>query len=174
MGKCRTERTASPHISDRTESKQDYGTPREFLDAVEARFGRINFDLAALPHNAVAPFFYSPEVDSLKQDWRLEGMPGIAFLNPPFADIRPWAEKLDRECRWLPRWTVMLVPASMGSVWWADHVLGKCQADGITRMQFVGAEQGFPKDLALLCYGFGVAGNGMWQWKRWMKERAAR
>jgi len=161
-----------PAPSDKNSSRQDYGTPPEFLRAVEARFGRITFDLAALPENAVAPYFYSPEQDSLKQDWRLEGMPGVAFLNPPFADIQPWAAKLEAECRWLPRWTVMLVPASMGSVWWAEHVLHKCQADGISRMKFVGAPDMFPKDLATLAYGFGVAGTGFWPWKKWMKERS--
>lgn len=161
-----------PAPSNRVESKQDYGTPPEFLRAVEARFGPIAFDLAARADNAVARWFYSPEVDSLKQSWALEGLPGIAWLNPPFADIEPWAEKLAAECRWLPRWTVMLAPASMGSVWWAEHVLGKCQADGITRMRFVGAPDMFPKDLALLAYGFGVAGTGFWPWKKWMKERS--
>jgi phage N-6-adenine-methyltransferase len=161
-----------PAPSNKHTSNQTYGTPPEFLRAVEARFGRITFDLAARADNAVAPYFYSPEVDSLKQDWRLLGMPGVAFLNPPFADIQPWAAKLERECRWLARWTVMLVPASMGAVWWADHVLNKCQADGITRMKFVGADDMYPKDLACLAYGFGVAGAGSWQWKKWMKERS--
>lgn len=159
-----------PAPSDKNTSKQDYGTPPEFLRAVEARFGPINFDLAATEKNAVAPFFYSPEVDSLKQDWRLEGMPGIAFLNPPFADIQPWAEKLERECRCLPRWTVMLVPASIDTRWYNDHVLHKLMVWGIPRMKFVGGEGTFPKALMLVGAGFGVVGNGFWQWNE--KERS--
>ena len=34
-------------------SKQDYSTPRAFLDAVEKRFGRIKWDLAAHERNHV-------------------------------------------------------------------------------------------------------------------------
>lgn len=144
-------------------SKQDYGTDPKFLAAIERRFGKIGFDLAARADNAVVLDFYSPEQDSLKQDWTLPGVQ-VAFLNPPFADIRPWAEKCE-SVRNLPRWTLMLVPASMGSRWWADHVLDKCQADGITRITFVGETIGYPKDLALLAYGFGVKGHGFWPWK---------
>lgn len=144
-------------------SKQDYSTPPAFLDAVARRFGPIDFDLAARADNAVAPLFYSPEDDSLRQDWALPGI-RVAFLNPPFAEIRPWAAKLE-SVRCLPRWTLMLVPASMGSKWWADHILGKCQADGIPRLAFAGADGLYPKDLALLCAGFGVAGAGYWDWR---------
>lgn len=144
-------------------SKQDYGTDPKFLAAIERRFGKIGFDLAARADNAVVLDFYSPEQDSLKQDWTLPGVQ-VAFLNPPFADIRPWAEKCE-SVRNLPRWTLMLVPASMGSRWWWDHVIDKCQADGITRITFVGETIGYPKDLALCCYGFGVKGQGFWPWK---------
>lgn len=154
-------------------SKQDYGTPEAFIDAIARRFGRPDFDLAASTTNAKAAAFFTLEAgqDSLKQDWaKLRNEHGeaaqVAFLNPPFGNIRPWAAKLDAECRFLPRWTLMLVPASMGSLWWNDHVLGKCQADGVTRMQFVDADSLYPKDLALCCYGYGVTGHGFWQWTK--------
>jgi phage N-6-adenine-methyltransferase len=158
-------------------SKQDYGTPPEFLAAITRRFGPIDLDLACRPDNMVAPYGITEEIDSLAQDWAdpmywskadnvvASGDPiRVAFLNPPFSDIRPWAAKCE-SCRWLPRWTVMLVPASMGSLWWRDHVLGKCQADGTTRMKFVGATDLYPKDLAVLSYGYGVAGSGFWDWR---------
>ncbi len=147
-------------------SKQDYETPAEFIAAVERRYGPIGFDLAASQTNAKAAIFFDEKIDALKQPWGYAGKLAVpvAWLNPPFANIRPWAEKLDNECRFLRRWTLMLVPASMGSLWWKDHVLGKCQADGVTRMKFVGAEDAYPKDLALLAYGYGVSGHGFWQW----------
>lgn len=155
-----------PAPSNKHTSFQAYGTPPEFLRAVEARFGRITFDLAATAENAVAPYFYSPQVDSLKQDWRLEGMPGVAFLNPPFADIQPWAAKLEAECRYLSRWTLMLVPASIDTRWYNDHVLHKMMVWGISRMKFVGGESTFPKALILIGSGFGVAGHSEWQWNK--------
>lgn len=160
-------------------SKQDYRTPREFLDAVERRFGKIAWDLAATDGHEVNGFqcadgtwhsgpHYSPEEDSLSQPWdnRVSLSPGgSVWLNPPYANIRPWVAKLEGECRHLPRWTLCLVPASMGSKWWADHVLNKCVALGVTRMTFVGTTAPYPKDLALLCYGFGVSGHGFWDWR---------
>lgn len=160
-------------------SKQDYGTPDAFLEAIARRFGRVDFDLAASCENAKASTFFTLEAgqDSLAHDWvnlrdEFDETVRVAFCNPPFADIRPWAAKCE-SVRYLPRWTLMLVPASMGSLWWADHVLGKCQADGIPRLQFVGAEGLYPKDLALLCYGFGVGGAGYWDWRATLKGAAA-
>jgi hypothetical protein len=43
-----------------TESKQDYGTPKDFLKAVEERFGVITFDLAAHKGNNVCPNYFAP------------------------------------------------------------------------------------------------------------------
>lgn len=147
-------------------SKQDFGTPPEFIAAVERRFGRVGFDLAAHADNCVHPQYFSETDDALQHDWAALALPvgQVAWLNPPFGDLRPWAAKCE-SVRSLNRWTLMLCPASMGSRWWAEHVLGKCQADGITRMTFRGADSMYPKDLALLAYGFGVNGHGFWAWK---------
>lgn len=143
---------------------QGWRTPPEFLSAVRERFGEIVFDLAATPGHEVAPAYYSPEQNSLNQDWI--NLPGpVVFLNPPFANIRPWARKLS-ECRELRRWTLMLVPASMGSLWWATYVLHQCYAFGIPRIKFVGAESLYPKDLALICAGYGVSGASYWDWRK--------
>jgi hypothetical protein len=164
-------------------SKQDYGTPPSFLEAVARQFGPIDLDLACRTDNMVAPrgIAINRDLDALAQDWSepmyfdaianiiCSGDPiRVAFLNPPFANIRPWAAKLE-QCRWLPRWTLMLVPASMGSGWWVDHVLGKAMAYGIPRLAFVGQEgkaEMYPKDLALVCAGYGVSGLGYWDWRK--------
>lgn len=151
--------------------KQDWRTPPEFLTAVTRRFGPIDFDLAATTTYEVSETgsHFSPEIDALSMRWDLgvcDHPVRVAFLNPPFANIRPWAKKLDEECRLLPRWTLLLVPASMGSGWWRDHVLGKAMAFGIPRMAFVGADAMYPKDLALCAYGYGVHGTGYWDWRK--------
>lgn len=154
------------HITKRDPSKQGHRTPREFLDAVERRFGSIGFDLAATDgHEVGRGGHFSPEDDSLSCNWQAQIGASVVWLNPPFSNIRPWVRKLDEECQHLPRWTLCLIPASMGSLWWRDHVLGKCIALGIPRMAFVGSSAPFPKDLALLCYGFGVSGHGYWDWR---------
>jgi hypothetical protein len=161
-------------------SKQDYQSPPNFLAAIAAQFGAIDLDLACRTDNMVAPYGITENqgLDALEQDWAdpvywsksgnvvVSGDPiRVAFCNPPFSDLRPWAAKV-ASCRWLPRWTLLLVPASMGSLWWADHVLGKTMAFGVPRIQFVGTTALYPKDLALVAAGYGVAGAGYWDWRK--------
>ena len=44
----------------RGSSRQDWGTPPEFLDAVRARFGALDWDLAAHRKNAVSARYLGP------------------------------------------------------------------------------------------------------------------
>src|SRR5512133_3562881 len=90
-------------------SRQDYGTPRELIAAVEARFNRLDMDLAASPSNAKAPMHYSQADDSLAQDWTC--LHGNLWLNPPFADLEPWARKC-AESAGEGRRIFLLTPAS--------------------------------------------------------------
>ena len=102
-------------------SKQDYATPWPFIRALETRFGRIELDLAATKDNTKAPLFITPEQDSLTVDWdRMDAK--LAFLNPPFNLCGDFARKCARAER-LP--ILFLVPASVGSEWWAREVDGK-------------------------------------------------
>lgn len=146
-------------------SKQDYGTPPEFIRAIERRFGLIDCDLAARSDNTVAPKFYTPEQDSLIQPWAAHHPTGNLFLNPPFAHIEPWAAKCAAQCLNRQGWILMLVPASVGSLWFHRHVRNDAHWDGIPRMQFVGADHLYPKDLMLCAFGYGVRGNGYWDWR---------
>lgn len=160
---------ASPHMSQRDPERQGWCTPQEFLRSVEERFGRISWDLAASPGNEVCGGFFSPDMDSLSQSWGQLGE-GNAWLNPPYNDIRPWVSKLDLECQELARWTLCLVPYSAGANWWRDHVHEKCVVYSVGRMRFVSpdgipAKDIYPKDLALLAYGYGARGVvPKWSW----------
>lgn len=151
-------------------TKQDYRTPPEFVGAIERKFGRIGFDLAATDGDEVGPLGYrfTPEHNSLVQDWTKKYHDldtSVVWLNPPYANIRPWVAKLDAECRNLAYWTLCLVPYSAGAKWWRDHVHGKCVVYSVGRIKFVGAEWVFPKDIALLAYGFGANGVvPLWDW----------
>ncbi|HEY3494775.1 MAG TPA: DNA N-6-adenine-methyltransferase [Polyangiaceae bacterium] len=159
-----------------TKTKQDWRTPPEFIDAIVKRFGRPTFDLAATAGEQIAgvKYHFTPEQDSLRQSWASlrtpsedEGFASVAFLNPPFANIAPWAQKLTDECRWIKRWTLMLVPASIGTEWYAKHIHGKALVLGLSpRMTFIGADAPYPKDLMLVCVGFGAVGFDTWRWDR--------
>ncbi len=172
------------------EEKQRIATPWAFIHALEQRFGvPVDFDLAAEAETSKAvplepPFDKPPFVngknhfneadDALKQSWELLEVPRgrdmvlsqLAYCNPPFAHIRPWALNPGKlaDCRWLKRWTVMLVPASYSTDWFLE-LRGKVQLDAIPRIQFEGATHLYPKDLVLCVAGFGVAGAGYWDWR---------
>lgn len=149
-------------------SKQDYGTPADFVAAVKRRFGVAEFDidLAASVENAIAPMFYTIEQDALKQPWKTKNR-GIAWLNPPFAHIAPWAEKAYHESRKGAR-VVVLVPAGVGSNWWRDWVHSKAFVLLLNgRLTFVGCEDPYPKYCVLLVYGPDVApGYEVWAWSK--------
>lgn len=51
---------SGPRVTSGTDSKQDFGTPKVFLDAVEKRFGPIAIDLAAHSGNKVASRYFAP------------------------------------------------------------------------------------------------------------------
>ncbi len=147
-------------------SKQDYATPRPFLDAVERRFGPIRFDLAAHDRNRVVTAYYGPGSphgeDSLAQDWAQHG--GVLWINPPFDDIAPWAKKCREEGVRGAR-PVLLVPAAVGSNWFAREIHQHALVLALRpRLSFDG-ENPYPKDLMIAAWGPWVApGFATWRW----------
>lgn len=164
----------------RGKSDQNVGTPPEFKAAVEKRFGLIDIDLAATKETALSrhewdkneAFYFGPDQyssgwgsDALVIDWRTLWEP-VRWLNPPFANIGPWAKKC-AECRELRAWTLLLVPYSAGTKWWNDSVRRKAMVFALfPRFAFVGHNQTYPKDLALCAYGYGVSGEDVWFWNQ--------
>ena len=138
----KTKRNTGPTIS-RGTSRQDWETPTELIEAVEARFGRITFDLAAEGDNAKHASHFKPADNALVQPWPRSG---LCWLNPPFANIGPWASKCREEAAKGSR-IAFLTPAAVGSNWFRDHVFGRALVVFLNgRITFVGAEQGYPKD----------------------------
>ena len=155
----------------RGKSVQVVGTPPELLDAVRKRFGLLSWDLAANASNAVVPDGYfgpgSLWPDSLAETW--DRLQGNLWLNPEYTNIKPWAKKA-AEYRGLGT-VLMLVPASVGSTWFADHVHGKALVLALRpRVTFVGHTQPFPKDLVLCVYAPHdpriKPGFDLWQWRQ--------
>lgn len=101
-------------------SKQDYETPLDFMLALTHRFGSLDIDLAATDENPKAPAWITPEVDSLSLDWDMLGAKR-AFLNPPFNQCNEFASKCAKTERLE---TLFLIPASVGTNWWAHQVHG--------------------------------------------------
>lgn len=150
---------------DRGASRQDWGTPLDFLAAATERFGRITWDVASDGRNAVAPGHWTEADDALSRDWSSSDLGSVVWCNPPYARIAPWVERAS-SCRAICRWTLVLVPASVGSRWFQDHVLGRSLVLFLNpRLTFAGASQPYPKDCMLACYGYGASGVEAWRWK---------
>ena len=153
-------------------SKQDYGTPIEFIDTVQRRFGELSWDLACTRANCVAHrgIMFDGGVDSLTQDWTL--LEGNLWLNPPFGDIPRWAAKCKASAG-KGRRIIMLTPASIGTNWFAEHVHGSALVLGLNpRLTFAGEKAPYPKDLMLSVWGDEVGFN-VWRWKHMPRSEAA-
>jgi hypothetical protein len=156
-------------------SKQDYGTPPEFLRAVKERLCITQFawDLAADATNTVVSNevvqvyeqkrYFDEKDNSLVQDWHK--INGWLWLNPPFTDITPWVRKAHEE-RIRGARIAVLVPLSFAEWWdyWVDDKAYVLMLAG--RLQFVGATASYPKECALLLYTpEGQRGYELWRWK---------
>lgn len=108
----------------------DRGTDPAFIASLEERFGKFDLDVAAAPHNAKAPRFYTREDDGLARPWNAERV----WCNPPYSNLAAWVAKAwdewgqARTC-WHdgqtcdPKLIVMLLPANrVEQAWWQDHV----------------------------------------------------
>lgn len=98
----------------------DRATSPEVFNPLHERF-RFTIDVAALPHNAKLPRFYTPEDDGLACSWFGERV----WCNPPYSNIRPWVEKAWHEWAGADRsqTIVMIVPANRTEQgWWQDLV----------------------------------------------------
>ncbi len=152
-------------------SKQDYGTPPEFLVAVKKLLGihKFSHDFAASAHNAVAETYYDAAIDALTMaddDWaRMTGGTGCGWLNPPYANIGPWAKKCVEMSH--SAHIAFLVPAGVGANWFRDYVHAKARVLFLNgRLTFVGATQPYPKDCILCLYGPDVTiGYDVWNWR---------
>lgn len=156
-------------------SEQTVATPRNFLDAVEVRFGKLVWDLAATKENGVVrgrslhrfgpDHIETGKRDALINDWTK--LKGNLWLNPPYSDIAPWAKKCvsrsGEQARAAP--IFLLVPASVGSNWFADYVFERALVFFLSpRLVFVGHTQVYPKDLILACYGYKPEFR-LWRWR---------
>lgn len=88
---------SGPRVSSGTDSRQDFGTPAEYLRAVEKRFGPIVFDLAAHAGNHKHERYFAPAVLTATIT-KGETMPGVVVddLYRQGADAKEVAEAIAR------------------------------------------------------------------------------
>jgi hypothetical protein len=149
-------------------SKQDYETPQEFLDAVQARLGiwKFTFDFACSKANCKGDRGWTEQDNSLSKredTWARAVGDGWGWLNPPFSQIGPWAAR----CLGSGARIAFLVPASVGSNWYRDFIHGQ---HGVTvfflngRISFDGKDP-YPKDCMLVLFGGDQPfSTSVWTW----------
>src|SRR5262249_27110921 len=115
--------------------RDDWETPWSVFNAIAERHGPFELDAAALPHNAKAAMFYTPEDDGLVQPW----IPRT-WLNPPYGRRLPlWLKKAVREAV-INVTTVALLPAHTDTGWFHDLVLPYADLEFVRgRINFVGS-----------------------------------
>ena len=150
-------------------SEQVVLTPPTILTDIKEellKIGWFDYDLAADATNTVALKFFSEEDDAIIQSWK-QGE-GWNWCNPPYARLGPWVHKAWIESQAFGAKTAMLVPASVGSNWWREHVDGKAHVLFLSpRLTFVGKTTPYPKDCAILLYTPMVCGGyECWNWRQ--------
>lgn len=156
-----TPKKTGPSIN-RGSSNQSYETPPEFMGAVVRRFGRMDFDLACDIGTRKAGRYFTEQDNALIQDWHL--LDGWLWLNPPFSDIGTWAKKCAEESQYGAK-ILFLVPASTGSGWYWNYVKPYAHVLHLRqRLTFMGATDGYPKDMVLCVYAYGLTGESSWSW----------
>jgi phage N-6-adenine-methyltransferase len=119
----------NPYGNSGEEWRQRWQTPSDVICVVREIIGEIDWDVAANAANAVLKGgrYFGPggaAEDGLVADWGDYIAPRqIAWCNPPFNSVEPWAEKCAMEAyRWNIR-SVMLCNVSPETEWWRKWVM---------------------------------------------------
>lgn len=173
-------RPTGPTIN-RGKGNNNAATPWEFIRAVEGKFGPLEWDLAASNGNAKAPYFLTEADNAFSYSWHaLWKDHPLCWLNPPFANITPWACKCAAEVQLGAR-ILLLVPASVGANWFEHWVWPYADVYSVGRMCFDDCydrngkliTDDYPKDLILCHFDWRNdtlrTGERLIFWKEWKR-----
>lgn len=153
-------------------SHQSYGTPWMLMKGLRKAGFVVTWDLAATKDNAKAKRFITPEQDTFTVDW--SKLKGVLFLNPPFGKIKQFVAYCVRMMK-KGAHILFLVPASVGSNWFRDHVWHHGYVHYLKdRIPFIKhgkkKKQGYPKDCMIVEFKKSLkpvskGGHRIWSWK---------
>lgn len=104
-------------------AKQDWTTPRELFDVLNAEFN-FGTDAAASRDNALCPAYFDEGMDALKPTACWVGS-GAVFCNPPYGrTLGKWIAKASEEAA-KGATVVMLIPARPDTKAWHEHILNR-------------------------------------------------
>jgi phage N-6-adenine-methyltransferase len=100
--------------------KNDFRTPKEFFNGIEAVWGEFQLDAAANCDNHLCKRYYTIQHSGLINDWQA----GQVWCNPPYDSPEKWIKKaikeLDKEnCNLV----AMLLPVDTSTRWFHNFIL---------------------------------------------------
>lgn len=130
------------HYSSATD---DWSTPQDFFDAMNAEYGPFDLDVCASDENAKCAMYFTRSTDGLAQNWKLTATRKIrCWMNPPYGrGIGDWVKKAYDESQ-KGCLVVCLLPARTDTKWFHDY----CTRGTIQfirgRLKFGGAKNSAP------------------------------
>jgi phage N-6-adenine-methyltransferase len=100
-------------------AQQDWRTPRELFEQIEAIAGRFDLDAAADNSNALCELFFSENMSALNRDWSIGTEYTRVWLNPPYGKaLAVFSAKAVEEVAGHGIEVWLLVPARVDTRWW--------------------------------------------------------
>lgn len=124
--------------------KQDWCTPRQFFDELDAEFHFV-LDAAATHQNSKCKRYFTPKENGLIQSWDVGG---AVYCNPPYGkEIGLWVKKAYEESQ-KGITIVMLIPARTDTKYFHEYIYHKADIRFIKgRLKFTD-ESGISKGTA--------------------------
>ena len=129
----------------------NWGTPQEFFDKLNWRFGPFDLDPCASPHNTKCANFYTEAEDGLSKDWSGH----VCFVNPPYGrGIDKWIEKGYNTAKDGDSRVVMLIPARTDTKYWHSYVMKASEVYFLKgRLKFGNSVNPAPFPSAIVVFG---------------------
>ena len=127
-----------------------WGTPQEFFNKLDWRFGPFNLDPCATPSNTKCSNFFTEAEDGLSKSW--EGF--TSFINPPYGrGLEKWIKKAYEESRKEDTKVVMIIPARTDTKYWHQYIMKADEVYFIKgRLKFGDAENCAPFPSAVIVF----------------------
>ena len=134
----------SVHFSSVTDN---WPTPQDFFDRVNALYGPLELDVCASSENAKCPRYYTREDNGLAQPWT-----GRCWMNPPYGrTIGQWMKKAHEESQRGAQ-VVCLIPARTDTAWWHDYAAKGSITFIRGRLKFGGCANSAPFPSAIVVF----------------------
>jgi phage N-6-adenine-methyltransferase len=135
---------------------QEWGTPPEFYERLNWRFGPFTLDPCADEENAKCSTYFTESDDGLVQDWGGH----TVFCNPPYNDMKSWARKCHEESLKPDTKVVLLCPARTDTRYFADYIMKSAEIHFIKgRLKFGNSTNCAPFPSMIVVFNGSHTGN---------------